>query len=80
MTNLLGVTMKCETKIVRRTWEMVIRNGVSVARLKAFLLQIPDDASITDIYDHEHDETRTVIEFEQEIDSDSQHAVEGQTE
>lgn len=64
--NLLGVTMKCETKVVRRTWEMVIRDGITVERLAEFLTKIPERAAIVSIQDHDHDPERTVITFEQE--------------
>lgn len=63
--NLLGVKMKCETRVVRRTWEMVIRDGVTIERLRGYLNQIPDDAKIVSIEDHETGD-RTVIEFERE--------------
>jgi len=70
--DLLGVTMKCETEVVRRTWEMVIREGISVERLADFLTKIPERAVIISmIEDHEYDTERTVITFEQETASDA---------
>ena len=64
--NLLGVTMTHETKVVRRTWEMIIREGVTVERLAEFLMKIPERAVIVSITDHDHDPERTVITFEHE--------------
>lgn len=64
--NMLGVTMKCETKVVRRTWEMVIRDGITVERLAEYLTKIPEKAAITSIEAHDYDRDRTVITFEEE--------------
>jgi len=68
--NLLGVTMKCETKVVRRTWEMVIREGMSAELLAEYLTKIPEKAMIVSIENDVHPEL-TVITFEQETASDA---------
>ena len=66
----IGVTMRCETKVIRRTWEMVIGERVTVEQLVGFLSKIPERAAIVSIDFTDDYFERTTITFEQETSTE----------
>lgn len=68
--NFLGTNLKVETKVIRRKWETVIRSGITAKCLRDFLDQVPGNATIESIDEHEYDSKRTVITFVQETSAE----------
>jgi hypothetical protein len=66
---MIGVKTRKQMKVIRTTWEMVIREGISVERLTEFLQKIPEKAVICSFEAHTVDPDLHVIVFEMEEQS-----------